>query len=260
MEKIIASANQLATLTSSKILLYVHHNLEDVKPKLTSPTRQNQMCVRCSIFTEETHIADSILPVDFSSSYFPRTPSFPSSGILFFHFVSNFEIPVMWETSLLRFGTLSLGHGKSQKVAHLVSHLPPSTYQCWCDTECAYGFRYAIRNQRDEEAKWNPDYDPWSIRQTAVYQQYQSSTNKMVFVLISASDLAKKNLEAAITHAQYQGKQLNAFELHRVLISSWKGNWRLYIRALEEALKVQVFLKSKSLDIVSNWQMNSQIV
>ncbi|PMD46644.1 hypothetical protein L207DRAFT_577491 [Hyaloscypha variabilis F] len=105
--------------------------------------------------------------------------------------------------------------------------------------ECAYGFRYAIRNQRDEEAKWNPDYDPWSIRQTAVYQQYQSSTNKMVFVLISASDPAKKNLEAAITHAQYQGKQLNAFELHRVLISSLQGNWRLYIRGLEEALKVQ---------------------
>jgi hypothetical protein len=73
----------------------------------------------------------------------------------------------------------------------------------------------------------------------------------MIFVLISPSGLAKYNLESAISRAQHNGKQLNTFELHRVLLSTLKGNWRLYIRALEEALeealKVQVFPKLKAL-------------
>ena len=72
----------------------------------------------------------------------------------------------------------------------------------------------------------------------------------MIFVLVAPSAFAKDNLDSAITRAEHNGKPLNAFELHRVLLSTLKGNWRLYIRALEEALKVQVFSKPESLDRV----------
>ncbi|PMD54055.1 uncharacterized protein K444DRAFT_134739 [Hyaloscypha bicolor E] len=105
--------------------------------------------------------------------------------------------------------------------------------------ELAYSFRYVVRNQREKQLESYPDYDPWSIRQTAVYQQYQRSNDKMIFVLIAPSDPARQSLEAAIGQAKDSGKELNAFELHGGLISTLQDNWRLYIRGLEQVLKDQ---------------------
>jgi len=64
----------------------------------------------------------------------------------------------------------------------------------------------------------------------------------MIFVLVAPSDPARESLEAAILQAELCGKQLNAIELHRVLVSTLQGNWRLYIRSLEQVLKEQVCL------------------
>jgi hypothetical protein len=86
----------------------------------------------------------------------------------------------------------------------------------------------------------NPDYNPWSIRDTAVYQKYESNTGRITFVLISPSDPAKSCLEKAIIQVKERGQLLNAFDLHRVLISTLHGNWRLYIRGLEHSLRDQV--------------------
>jgi hypothetical protein len=94
-------------------------------------------------------------------------------------------------------------------------------------------------NQRDSLKEDNPDYDPWSVRQTAVYQQYQSSNGKMTFVLITPSDYTKECLDKAILRSRSTKKRLDAFALHHILISTLHENWGLYIRSLERLVKNQ---------------------
>ena len=96
-------------------------NLEDIKYQLTSYTRQNQMCAKYSAYTGGTLLADYILPMNFSSSYYLRTRSFQASGTLFLPFVTNFEILVMWGMPLFHFDTFSLGLKKPQTLVLLVS-------------------------------------------------------------------------------------------------------------------------------------------
>jgi hypothetical protein len=86
----------------------------------------------------------------------------------------------------------------------------------------------------------NPDHDPWSIRQSAVYQQYDSSKEKMVFVLITPSQSVKTGLEKAVDISVNGSKRLDAFELHRIIIGTLHDNWRMYIRSLERVLVNQV--------------------
>ena len=129
----------------------------------------------------------------------------------------------------------------SEKI-HLLSDTSSAS------TECAYGFRYVELNHRRKAMEGNPDFDPWSVRQSAVYQQYNSTQNKITFILISPSKNARDGLEEAIYRARKHGKSLNAFDLHRILISVLHENWRLYIRSLEKLLRDQV-CSTKSTDV-----------
>ena len=106
--------------------------------------------------------------------------------------------------------------------------------------ECAYGFRYVELNHRQGSNLENPDYDPWSVRQTTVYQQYNSSMDRMTFVLISPSKKTKKMLGLAVQRCLEYKRSLNAFDLHLIIISTLHGNWRLYVRSLERLLMSQV--------------------
>lgn len=105
--------------------------------------------------------------------------------------------------------------------------------------ECAYGFRYVELNHRKGSTD-NPDHDPWSVRQTAVYQQYNSSLDKITFVLISPSKCARRALEQDISNCVEEGQHINAFDLHQNIISTLHENWRLYIRNLDRLLMNQV--------------------
>jgi len=105
--------------------------------------------------------------------------------------------------------------------------------------ECAYGFRYVELNHR-KASEDNPDYDPWSIRQTAIYQQYNSNLDKTTFVLITPSKSARRALEQNISRCVEEGEQINAFDLHQNIISTLYENWRVYIRSLDRLLMDQV--------------------
>lgn len=85
----------------------------------------------------------------------------------------------------------------------------------------------------------NPDYDPWSVRQTAVYQRYISAQDKVIFILVAPSDEAGVNLEQEVLRLKRSGKHVNPFHLHLILVSTIHENWRLYIRSLERALTKQ---------------------
>ena len=95
-------------------------------------------------------------------------------------------------------------------------------------------------NGRAHMMKDNPDYDPWSVRQSAVYQQYNNTLDKVTFVLFSPSDEAKANLEEEVFQLKLDQKRLSPFHLHLMLVATMRENWRLYIRSLEYALAKQV--------------------
>lgn len=122
--------------------------------------------------------------------------------------------------------------GESSLLSYSQAHIEQ------CGTECAYSFHYAALNHR-ENLDDNPDFERWSIRQTAVYQQYQSTNGKMTFVLITPSDMTKECLDKAVLRSRSAKKQLQAFDLHQILISTLHENWGQYIQTLENLVKNQ---------------------
>lgn len=74
----------------------------------------------------------------------------------------------------------------------------------------------------------------------AVYQQYDSSKDRIMLLLVTPSNTARLKLEDLICSTNVKRKQLHAFDLHQTLISTLHGNWRLYIRDLERDLQIQV--------------------
>jgi hypothetical protein len=84
------------------------------------------------------------------------------------------------------------------------------------------------------------DHDPWSIRQTAIYQQYDQELNRIMFILISPSDTVKTAFTHALEEAGSNNKVLHPFDLHLILVSLLHSNWRLYIRSLEKVMREQV--------------------
>lgn len=107
-------------------------------------------------------------------------------------------------------------------------------------TECAYGFSYTKLNGRRNLMNENPDYDPWSIRQVAVYQQYNSMHDRLTFILVAPSDEIRTDLEQEIVRLRRLDKRLNAFALHFIILYTLHENWGLYLRDLGNILKTQV--------------------
>jgi hypothetical protein len=87
-----------------------------------------------------------------------------------------------------------------------------------------------------------PDHDPWSIRQTAVYQRYDSELKRIVFILISPSQIVKDAVIEALEAGRQSKRLLKPFDLHLIIISALQDNWRLYVRSLEELMREKVNL------------------
>ena len=99
-------------------------------------------------------------------------------------------------------------------------------------SECAYGLRYV-------ESKYRSDKKSWSIRQTAVYHKYKGRGESSTWVLISASDSARRRLDRYIKSST-NITTLNPFEIHLILLDSALENWRRYIVDLTEKITQQV--------------------
>jgi len=107
--------------------------------------------------------------------------------------------------------------------------------------EFAYGFRYVELNHRPPDGMVSQaDHNPWSIRQTALYQQYNGSQNKSIIIAIAPSHAMKESLERAIILATANNTTFNVFDLSRIITSTLQDNWRHYIRYLEQRLVEQV--------------------
>lgn len=90
--------------------------------------------------------------------------------------------------------------------------------------EICYTVRFFEENQRNTS-------NPWSLRQTAVYQGVDYSTDTSTFILLQPSSYIERRLGDklhAITHDE-SSHELRHILLHLVLLSSSLVNWRHYI-------------------------------
>ena len=118
------------------------------------------------------------------------------------------------------------------RVLVLVFAVAPLASSRLIHVEIAYAFRYAERNNRSVQ-------EPWSIRQTAIYQKFKATYRSSSWVMIAASERTETSLDRYIKSCE-NITQLNPFEIHLVVLDTILANWRPYIVGLTERITQQV--------------------
>ncbi|PVI08330.1 hypothetical protein DM02DRAFT_722620 [Periconia macrospinosa] len=100
-----------------------------------------------------------------------------------------------------------------------------------CDTvEFMYNIRYPAKHGRNIQ-------DPWSIRNTAVYQKYNCEQRSCIWVMLQPSEVDYQLISRWNEHSQdsyYQGKISSTIRLS--LLWNAAHNWRPYMNYLESEL------------------------
>lgn len=77
--------------------------------------------------------------------------------------------------------------------------------------------------------------DPWSLRQTGVYQKYSRSGNCTFGTLLhpNSNSVAQTRLEtAAETRNENHGLREHPLNMHLIILSSYFNHWQAYIESL----------------------------
>lgn len=94
-------------------------------------------------------------------------------------------------------------------------------------TELCYNFRHAEENGRGRG-------DPWSLRQTGIYQVYDSRTQRAVWILLQPPSSMLRNLQGRLSSLK-SGETISHqtyHSLHIQFLFSMESNWRLYLEHL----------------------------
>lgn len=98
--------------------------------------------------------------------------------------------------------------------------------------EICYNIKYVEKNYR------LPD-EPWSIRQTCIYQKFEYSKKSSTWILVQPSGQVQSRIQEvfkARTVEDIEKSVHNPLDLHLVFLSAAAENWRWYYNSLEEAL------------------------
>jgi hypothetical protein len=98
--------------------------------------------------------------------------------------------------------------------------------------ETCYTVRFFERNHRNTG-------DPWSLRQTGVYQRFDTATNNSVWTLIKPSHYLQVRLRDKL-HTLARRPQLRPVRhmlLHLVIVSSTLEGWAEYITTQQDVLE-----------------------
>jgi len=92
-----------------------------------------------------------------------------------------------------------------------------------------YGFRYAVD-------KGDKEMDRWSVRQTAIYQKYDSTFDKVIWICVGPSKETEKYIiEHAISPNRLSVADL--FLIHAFIIETSLASWKPYILYLSERIQ-----------------------
>jgi len=117
--------------------------------------------------------------------------------------------------------------------------------------ECLYGFRY-VASTNSYHTK-----DPWSIRQIAVYQSYDFSTRKVVWIVVGASLPAEMLLRSRMKTGSDKPSVVDVFSLHASFLDMSLANWRWLLQNLTE--KVQKVVRHLSVPTKCTTNASSSI-
>ena len=92
--------------------------------------------------------------------------------------------------------------------------------------EIMYNLRYVDKHNRELN-------NPWSLRQTAVYQKYTSETRASTWILLQPSEQAYKSLRNNMATTGNLVYDISIFWLHNIIFRSTEKNWRHYINYLQ---------------------------
>lgn len=104
-------------------------------------------------------------------------------------------------------------------------------------------------NLRSAEQTTNPPEWPWSIRQTAVYHSFDTTSGRTVWIIVKGNRLMYKRIRNAIdtSHKKGHGDGYAFDSLYHSFLSSLKiqlifcdwarENWRWYINVLEDEIR-----------------------
>lgn len=98
--------------------------------------------------------------------------------------------------------------------------------------EICYNLKYAEKNNRLPE-------DPWSVRQTCVYQKFEYDCKRSTWILVQPSERARNRLQEVFksrTTEDIDRSVHNPLDIHLLFISASAENWRWYFNYLEESL------------------------
>lgn len=84
--------------------------------------------------------------------------------------------------------------------------------------------------------------DPWSLRQSGVYQQISVSSRRSTWIILQPSNGVRAQLEQALESGLEQGREGNesAIYFHVIFLSSMAGNWQEYLEYLHSQITVFV--------------------
>lgn len=101
--------------------------------------------------------------------------------------------------------------------------------------EFCYNLQYMEKNNRRKG-------DPWSFRQSGVYQQISVSSRRSTWIILQPSDGVRAQLKRVLESSLEQGRKSNesAIYFHVIFLSSMAGNWQEYLEYLHSQVTVFV--------------------
>ena len=98
-------------------------------------------------------------------------------------------------------------------------------------SELAYIYQFMEKNGRNRG-------DPWSLRQTGVYQQATFKSHQSVWIFLQLSKSTRIILEREMrSPSRYFSKSESPMALHALLLGASVDNWGEYIRDLNAQLR-----------------------
>jgi len=97
--------------------------------------------------------------------------------------------------------------------------------------EMCFDVRYPEQNGRNNG-------DPWSIRHTALYYQYDNSTDMSVSLLIQPSEKLRRQINSLLACKALSGFQ--SFLIQQAVLVSSGLSWKPYVTHIEKELKILV--------------------
>ncbi|KAH0613689.1 uncharacterized protein H6S33_005575 [Morchella sextelata] len=105
-------------------------------------------------------------------------------------------------------------------------------------SEICYNIKFAEEHGRKEKED-EPPKDPWSIRQTCIYQKFEYEKKSSTWIMVQPSDKATTRLNEvfkARAEEYIEDTVHNPMDIHLVFLSGAAENWRWYYNYLENKL------------------------